>query len=380
MKKYVPAFLFVTIITMGSIFSFSGNSSYTSASQSLIDSLRQRYLRSPDTWPRPQVGVGVAYKELGVIPSSPLNVDSLKNEIELGKVLFHDPRLSSSNQISCFSCHAPELNWTDGRRVAIGHDHLRTRRNTPSIENAWAQKNYFWDGRANTLEEQAPHSISNPLEMNQDPAELPQKLSQINGYKELFSKAFGTEDITLDKMTTALATFQKTLVSQKSDFDHFLEGESKRLSDQQVHGFHLFRTKARCVTCHNGPFFTDGNFHNIGMTHYQESNEDLGRYHITMDPKDVGKFKTPSLRNVMRTSPWFHNGLFDDIHEVIDKYNEGMDRPLRKPGQENDPNFPVTTHLLNPLGLNPQEKLAIVEFLKAISTTPIKLQEPVLPQ
>lgn len=378
MKKYVPITLSVVMIISASFLTLSEGPGIP---KSEIDSLRQRYLRSPDTWPRPHVGVGVDFHELAPLPPSPIDADSLKDEIHLGNLLFHDPRLSSSNQVSCFSCHAPDMNWTDGRRVSLGQDHKRTNRNTPTIENAWAQKSYFWDGRAKTLEEQAPHSIENPFEMNQDPALLPEKLSKIEGYKPFFAAAFGDSEITLDRITRALATFQRTFVSRKSDFDRFLEGDANRLTDEQVLGLHLFRTKARCVTCHNGPFFTDGNFHNVGLTYFERNKyEDLGRYHVTKDPRDVGKFKTPSLRNVMRTGPWFHNGLFDDILGVINMYNAGMARPVPNESQKNDPMFPETSHLLRPLDLTNQEKLAIVAFLEAITTSPRRMIQPDLPE
>src|SRR5690606_15308009 len=134
--------------------------------------------RPPAQWPAPFLDQEAVFTELGPLPVSPINKDSLKEEIQLGRVLFHDPRLSGSNQISCSSCHAVDLNWTDGRRVAVGTDHKTTSRNTPSIQNTWFQKALFWDGRATSLEEQAPISIANPHEMNQNPAELPAKLSR----------------------------------------------------------------------------------------------------------------------------------------------------------------------------------------------------------
>ncbi|MOA19415.1 Methylamine utilization protein MauG precursor [compost metagenome] len=143
---------------------------------------------------------------------------------------------------------------------------------------------------------------------------------------------------------------------------------------------HLFRTKARCVNCHNGPLFTDNQFHNLGLTYYGREYEDLGRYEVTKLPEDVGKFKTPSLRDVMRTRPWFHNGLFDDMDGVLNMYNNGMPQPKPKPEQENDPLFPKTSPHIKKLGLTKEERDAVVAFLDAISSSPFRILPPDLPK
>lgn len=344
------------------------------------EKLRALYSQSSEFWPKPFLDSTAVFTELSAISPSPVDRDSLREEIELGRVLFHDPRLSGSDQISCSSCHAVDLNWTDGRRVALGNDHNTTARNTPTIENSWMQKAFFWDGRAKTLEEQSPESISNPHEMNQNPEELPAKLSTIKGYSPLFAAAYGDAEISLDRITTALATFQKTIVSRKSNFDKFMEGDYKKLNDEQIEGLHLFRTKARCINCHNGSLFSDQQFHNVGLTYYNREFEDLGRYHVTHNPEDVGKFKTPTLRNVMRTNPWFHNGIFDDINGVLNMYNAGM--PNLKPKTEeelNDPMFPKTSELLIPLDLNEKERKSIIAFLESLTTQALRIQRPELP-
>jgi len=373
--RTLPLFAFLAGLISLSLFSFKGSQE----KKVLADSLRALYSRPPEQWPAPFLDKGAVFAELGVLPVSPINKDSLKEEIQLGRVLFHDPRLSGSNQISCSSCHAVDLNWTDGRRVAVGNDHKTTSRNTPSIQNSWFQKALFWDGRANSLEEQAPISIANPHEMNQNPVELPSKLSKIEGYEPLFSAAFGDGEITLDRITRAIATFERTISSRKTDFDYFVEGQYNRLNDKEIEGLHLFRTKARCINCHNGPLFTDEQFHNAGLTYYQRKYEDLGRYYFTQEPEDVGKFKTPGLRDVMRTNPWFHNGIFDNIEGVINMYNAGMPRTKAKADQINDPLFPNTSPLLRPLNLSDGEKEALIAFLEAITTQPLREPRPELP-
>ena len=354
--------------------SFSGDIS--------VDSLRKLYAKPTSEWPAPTVDKGVAYQELGELLPSPLNLksDSVKKLIELGKILFFDPRLSGSNQISCSSCHAPDLNWQDGRRVSVGHDHQENIRNAPSLENIWFSKKLFWDGRANSLEEQASMPVAAHNEMHQDMKLLPKKLKKIKGYQPYFIAAFGSKEITNERVFTSLATFQRSIVSRRTDFDRFLAKDKKALTDQQVLGLHLFRTKARCMNCHNGPYFTDNQFHNDGLTYYGRKYEDLGLYNVTKNPEDVGKFKTPGLRNVMRTAPWFHNGLFGDMDGVMNMYNMGMPVQRVRPEQEKDPLLPKNDKLLRGIRLSNAEKDAVIAFLGSLSSAPVLIRVEQLPK
>lgn len=347
-----------------------------------IDSLRKVYAKPSSEWPKAHVDSGVNFVELSKILPSPIDLknDSVAQVVELGKLLFFDPRLSGSNQISCSSCHAPDLNWSDGRRVSIGHDHLANIRNAPSLENVWFLKNLFWDGRSNTLEHQAESPVVAHNEMNQDLKSLPKKLSKIKGYKPYFLNAFGSDKITNERIFQSLSTFQKTIVSRKTNFDKFLEGNQKALTDEQVLGLHLFRTKSRCINCHNGPYFTDNDFHNVGLTYFKRKYEDLGRYEITKDPQDVGKFKTPGLRNVMKTGPWFHNGLFPEMEGIINMYDMGMPVQIVKPGQENDPLLPKNDKLLRGLRMSAAERKALIAFLEALSSPTVAIRVEKLPQ
>lgn len=346
------------------------------------DSLRKIYSKPSAQWPKPNVDAGVNYQELDVLPPSPLDIkdESVKKIVDLGRLLFFDPRLSQSNQISCSSCHVPDLNWADGREVSVGHDHAVNKRNAPSLENVWYFKRLFWDGRAERLEDQAESPVASDIEMHQEVKLLPKKLKKIKGYEPFFKAAFGDKNITTERIFKSLADFQRTIVSRKADFDYFLEGNKNRLTDQQILGLHLFRTKARCMNCHNGPLFTDNDFHNVGLTYYGRKYEDLGRYNVTKKPEDVGKFKTPSLRNVMRTGPWFHNGLFGDMDGIMNMYNVGMPVQRVKPEQENDPLLPKNDKLLRGLMLSKTEKDAIVAFLHAITALPWKDRQPELPK
>ncbi|NTS40658.1 c-type cytochrome [Flavisolibacter sp. BT320] len=354
---------------------------YPSYLKTFEDTLRYLYSQPVDKWPKPHIDSGVVWTELGPIPASPLTekLATLKDKIELGKTLFFDPRLSGSKQISCATCHVPDLSWADGREKSSGHDQQLNKRNSPTLLNVWFYKNLFWDGRSHSLEDQAFSPINSEIEMHSSMPDALRTLRRIEGYPALFQKAFGSPEISPETLTEALATFQRTLVSGAADFDDFLKGDTAALSEPALRGLHLFRTKARCMNCHNGPLLTDNSFHNIGLTNYGREHEDLGRYNMTHKEEDLGKFKTPSLRDVMRTRPWMHNGLFDNMTEIISLYNAGMPGPKREPGQENDPMFPKTDRLIKRLGLTRQERADIVAFLEAITAPPTKVPMPVLP-
>lgn len=346
------------------------------------DTLRFLYSQPSDQWPAPDIDSIIKWQELGLLPGSPLKpyMDSLKHLILLGKTLFFDPRLSGSNQISCASCHVPDLSWTDGRGKSVGHDQQENKRNSPTLLNVWYYKHLFWDGRSKSLEDQAFSPINSETEMHSDMAEVMMKLRRIPGYKPMFDSAFRRGEISPETVTSAIAAFQRTLVSRKSDFDNFLSGRKEALSDAALRGLHLFRTKARCMNCHNGPLFTDNDFHNIGLTYYQREYEDLGRYNVTHRAEDVGKFKTPSLRDVIRTRPWMHNGLFDNINGILNMYSAGMAQPKPRPDQVADTLFPKTDKILRRLDLTKQEKEDVIAFLNAITAEPLQVRAPVMPK
>lgn len=345
--------------------------------QKIIESYKQPISQ----WPAPTIDEGVEWSEMGSIKrDNDYFTEQAKPEVILGRMLFFDPKLSKSNQISCSSCHDPELGWTDRRMVGLGHDHLKGARNTPSLYNTAERTSYFWDGRANSLEEQANGPLSAHNEMAMDVVDLPAKLSKVQGYKPYFKEAFGDEEITYDRIVGAIATFQKTIKSQPSRVDAFIDGKYKALNDQEIYGMHLFRTKGRCMNCHHGQYLTDESFHNIGLTYYKRKFEDLGRYEVTKDPNDVGKFKTPGLRDLLNTRPWMHNGLFDDLEGIVNMYNSGMH--MIDPTAEQkakDSLYPVTDPLMKPLELTKEETKAIVAFLESLSGSRFKMRRPEFP-
>lgn len=326
--------------------------------------LRKLYEQSPDKWPAPFIENGVQWKELGILPPGPLagKEDSLKHIIELGKILFFDTRLSGSGKISCASCHDPALNWTDGKQRSVGHEGAMTKRNAPTILNSWYYNRLFWDGRSRDLQDQAFGPINSETEMHSEMHDVMRRLSKSPAYRKLFKAAFDDEQVDPDRMTGAIAVFEKTVISSRNRFDAFIAGNKKALSNSELRGLHLFRTKARCINCHNGPLFSDNSFHNSGF-----SGNDDGYYKVTHNDADKGKFKTPSLRDVARTGPWMHDGQFSDLSDIIARYNEAA--------------FPAGTDtLLRPLKLSARDRRDLLAFLKVISAAPPEFNKPVIPE
>lgn len=298
---------------------------------------------------------------------------------DLGRILFFDPRLSASGQIACASCHDSQLGWGDGKRVAFGHDRKLGDRNAMTLFNVAFYTRFFWDGRAVSLEDQARFPIQDHLEMNESLDAMEKRVQGFAGYRPLFKKAFGDTIIDRERIFKALACFERTIVSPPSRFDLFIKGKSDALTDQELHGLHLYRTKAGCINCHNTPLFSDNKFHNDGQTLWGSDNEDLGLFHLTKNKEDVGKFKTPSLREVAHTGPWFHHGNFPTLKDVVLFYNLGNPAPIQKKylGTPRDSLLPVTSPMLRKLNLSDAEVNAIIAFMQAITTTPRRMNPTV---
>lgn len=346
-------------------------------------SLRLIYAGPATQWPAPDIDESVRahYVEVGLLPPMPYPADNPYSaaKADLGKQLFFDPRLSGSGQISCSSCHDPDLGWADGRTVSFGHARKVLKRNAPTVQNAGHLPALFWDGRVVTLEQQAEAVLRNDDEMRSHEALISERLSTLPGYTSSFDRVFGGSTVSMARVAQAIATFERTITSRSSPFDSFLRGDELALSDAAVRGLHLFRTTARCVNCHHGPMLTDSRFHNEGLTYYGRKLQDLGRYEISRHPEDVGAFKTPSLRNIGRTAPYMHVGLFD-LDGVLNMYNAGMPTPRQRPEQKDDPLFPHKSHLLIPLGLNKQDLADLKAFLESLTETRQRMMPPELPQ
>jgi cytochrome c peroxidase len=275
----------------------------------------------------------------------------------LGKKLFFDPILSSDSSISCASCHNPQFGFADNKAFSLGVGGKPTSRNTPSVLNMKNRTAFFWDGRASSLEEQALGPISNPDEMNLPIPIAIQRLKNHPFYSKAFKEVFGKEvdSLTLGK---ALAAFEKTLEIEETRMDLYLMGNENALNESEKRGLELFNGKAKCIECHFGPDFTNDQFKNIGLFSGNK-NEDLGRYLVTKNKKDKGKFKVPGLRNVIYTAPYMHDGRFKTLEEVIDYYNNP---DIANPKHKN------RDKLIKTLNLTSDEKKDLINFLKSAST------------
>lgn len=239
-------------------------------------------------------------------------------KIALGRMLYYDTRLSKNHDLSCNSCHPLDRYGVDGEKTSPGHKGQRGARNSPTVYNAGLYLAQFWDGRAPDLEEQAKGPILNPVEMAMpSEAHVVRVLESIPGYVEAFRKAFPGEKkpITYHNMAKAIAAFERGLVTP-SRFDKFLAGDRSALTPEELEGLAQFATLG-CPTCHNGPSVGGTSFQRIGLVVPYDDLTDLGRYEVTKQPGDKNVFKVPSLRNVTRTAPYFHNGRFDALEDVV---------------------------------------------------------------
>lgn len=280
-------------------------------------------------------------------------------KVELGRLLFFDPVLSQNNDMSCASCHNPDLGFGDGMQQAIGANGKTLPRNAMSLWNVVYNTNFFWDGRAATLEEQTNTPITNPDEMAATPSEIEADLKAIPAYAPLFEKAFGSADsVTYENVQNAIAAFERTLISNNSPFDRYAAGDINALTPAQRRGLATFRSAGtRCFECHAAPTFSDDDFSVTGVPDLAGQEHDAGRAQVESTSLD-GAFKAPSLRNIALSAPYMHNGVFATLEEVVDFYAKGGGRDA---GVEN-----VDIHVLG-FDLTDQEKSDLVAFLYALT-------------
>lgn len=304
------------------------------------------------------------------LPNLPVPTDNKMDaaKIELGKQLYFDTRLSVDNTVSCASCHDPKKGWSNGDATAVGVGGQRGGRSAPTIINSAYSKFQFWDGRAGSLEQQALGPVANPIEMNLPLDEMVKKLSAIEGYRNQFKTVFQTE-VTTENVAKAIAAFERTVLSGDAPYDRFKAGDLNALNAQQALGLKLFFGKANCSSCHSGASFTDNAFHNIGVG-MDKPEPDAGRKAISKIEGDNGAFKTPTLRDIATGAPYMHDGSVATLEAVVDYYDKG-----------GTPNKHLDEEVF-PLKLTPEEKAALVAFLKeglASSTYP-SVEPPTLPQ
>ena len=287
------------------------------------------------------------------------------DRVRLGRTLFFDPRLSGSQWISCATCHNPGFAWTDGLPRAIGHGMQQLGRRTPTILNlAWAPA-LFWDGRAESLEEQALGPIQAKGEMNLSLDQMVERLRHVEGYGPLFAQAYPVEPISEKTVAKAIATYERTVISSDAPFDRWIAGDERAISNEAKRGFDLFNNKARCSTCHSGWRFTDDSFHDIGV-----AGDDIGRGKVTPTLADAQHaFKTPTLRNVVERAPYMHDGSAATLADVIDLYDRGGLVRRASLSQE-----------INALNLGAAEKHDLIAFLRTLSSQDEPVHVPALPR
>lgn len=333
--------------------------------------------------------VGAGSRMMNLFSPLPQPPQLKSEEVDLGKSLFFDGRLSGDGTTSCASCHIPEKTYTDGEPLSAGYPNTLYFRNTPTLINAGFKKFLYWDGRlpGSDLPTVVRDHLSEAHFMQADGRLIIERLRQVPEYEETFKKVYGSEP-SYGRILNALTAFVKSLMSEETPFDKYLNGDRKTLSDGAKRGFALFRRKAGCGRCHSGPLLTDEKFHRLGVPEnpqifedpfrhitfrrffktlgvegYASLREDVGLYAVTKEEKDRGLFKTPSLREVSRTSPYMHNGIFKSLEEVVNFYNKGAG------SRDKDP-------LLKPLNLSDREKKDLVEFLGSLSSPERILDAP----
>ncbi len=322
------------------------------------------------------------------IPVSEINPQT-PEKVELGKKLFFDRRLSGDGTMSCATCHIPDLAFTDGQEISLSYPTTKNWRNTPTLVNIAFFGNLFHDGRVSSLEDQALFPIMSSFEMNLNLDYLEEKLRVVPEYVNAFQKVFGG-DITRERVAMSIAAFERTLISANAPIDRYLKGDLSALSEEARKGFDIFTGKGKCTECHYGVNLSDDKFHALNIpenpdhrkdpritatrrfvakvyhySDYANLSEDPGRYLITKDKKDWKAFRTPTLREVARTAPYMHNGIFATLDEVIDFINGGG-------GKENTE--------MKPIGLDPAEKKQLKTFLlEALGGEEIVITSPAIP-
>jgi cytochrome c peroxidase len=292
-------------------------------------------------------------------PIEPIEPHKVTNPalVELGKMLYFEPRLSKSGFISCNSCHNLSMGGSDNLKTSIGHNWQKGPINSPTVLNSSLNVAQFWDGRAKDLKEQAGGPIANPGEMAFTHELAIGMLQSIPGYVAEFKKAFKTDKITINEVTQAIAAFEETLVTPNSRFDKWLKGDRKALTAEERAGYELFKDSG-CTACHNGSAAGGNTFQKMGIVEpYQTSNPAEGRFAVTKEEADRFNFKVPTLRNVELTYPYFHDGQAETLAEAVD----------------------VMGRIQLGKNFTPVENARIVAFLKTLTGDQPNIRMPILP-
>lgn len=295
---------------------------------------------------------------IGPLPPvvAPPNNPPSSAKILLGKMLYFDARLSADKTVSCATCHDPAMGWSDAGPTSKGIRGQMGGRRAPPVSNAAYMPLQFWDGRAPSLEEQAKGPIQNPIEMGNTHEAMIRTVNHIPGYVQLFRSVFGEGPMTVQQVADAIAAFERTVVTTDSRFDRYVRGDHQALTSLEQQGLEIFNGKGHCTSCHWGPNFSDGRFHNLGVPDKDPKNPDLGRYVVTKNPRDKGAFKTPTVRDAALRPPYLHDGSEKTLESLIEFYNLGGGHDANL-----DP-------LMVPLGLTSTEIQALVAFIKSLTS------------
>ncbi len=336
------------------------------------------------------------YPPLAPLPPVPVPPDNpiTPEKVELGRLLYFDPRMSGDGSLSCNSCHPASQGWAAPTGISFAGPGTSHWRNSMTILNVAYYSKLNWDGAKKSIENQNAGAWGGVVAGNLDKALAEERLAQIPEYVRRFREVFGTEYPTWEDALKAVATYQRTIVSRNVPFDAYLKGDENAISDAAKRGYELFKGKAGCIACHNGPLISDDSYHALGVPMnpeflnsplkqitfryeqfakgvpeelYRNATEDYGLYYVTKREEDKGKFRTPSLRDVCYTAPYMHNGVFNTLEEVVAFYNAGGgDHPNKDP-------------LIRPLGLTAEEQKDLVAFLKSLCGDPVTDEPPELP-
>jgi len=284
-------------------------------------------------------------------------------KMALGRQLFFDERLSGDGSRSCYSCHVCEMGLTDGLAKSIGAFNKQLPRSSPTLWNIGYHKEFYWDGRSPSLEKQALAAWTG-ANMGAKADEIATKLNAIQGYRSQFQKVFGS-DATPDNIVKAMAAFERTIISGDTAWDRYRAGDQSALSESAVRGWNVFQA-IKCTNCHDGVLLTDQQYHNVGIG-MDQKDPDVGRFRVTNNPEDTGAFKTPTLRDIARSAPYFHDGSTKTLEEALD-IMLGGGRPNRYLDRKN----------LEQHNVLPDQRQALLDFLKSLDVD-CKLTKPPLP-
>jgi cytochrome c peroxidase len=286
-------------------------------------------------------------------------------KVALGRQLFFDERLSFDGSRSCYSCHVCEKGLTDGLPKAIGAGNKQLPRSSPTLWNIGYHKEFYWDGRSGSLEKQALAAWTG-ANMGAKADEIVAKLNALEGYRGQFHKVFQS-DATADNVVKAIAAYERTIISGNTAWDRFKAGDNNALSQSAWRGWNIFQS-IKCNNCHDGVLFTDQQYHNVGIGMDQKE-PDPGRGKVTNRPEDTGAFKTPTLRDIAKSAPYFHDGSAATLEEAVDIMLAG-----------GKPNQYLDKKNLQPHKLLPEQREDLLNFLRSLSVDDCNLSKPPLPQ